>query len=122
MKFLTDAPPFRLPVVAAAICRPQRPGGGFSPAFLVAERCFADDSLVGPAVDADPQRPLEAHQPQELSFVERFAGVETVLAEDAVAAERVDGQVTDAQGGDVLEKVGALRGFDVELLDINPAE
>ena len=78
---------------------------------------FADHSPVRTAVHADPQRAVEAHVPQVGAFVEGLAGVEQILAEDAVAAEGVDRQVSYAQRGDVLEEVRALRGLDVEPLD-----
>ena len=44
-------------------------------------------------------------------------GVEALFAEDPVAAEGADGQIADAERGDVLEEVGTLGGFDLELFD-----
>ncbi|OLA23927.1 MAG: hypothetical protein BHW17_04440 [Dorea sp. 42_8] len=88
--------------------------GLFFPRFV---RRLFDDAFVRAAVDADPQRTLETHLPQEAAFVDRGAFVERLFAEYAVAAEGADRQVTHAQRGDVLEEVRALRRLDVEFLD-----
>ena len=51
-----------------------------------------------------------------LRLLDGGQGIEDVLAVDAVAAEGVDGEVADAERGEVLEEVGALAGVDLEVV------
>lgn len=78
--------------------------------FLLPGGRFADHSPVRTAVHANPQRAVEAHVPQVGAFVEGLAGVEQILAENAVAAEGVDRQVSYAQRGDVWKKCVPCEG------------
>ena len=60
------------------------------------------------SVHHDFQWLVEADVADVLGFFHCRHLVEEVLTEDAVVVEGVDGEVADAEGGEVLEEVGSL--------------
>lgn len=76
------------------------------------------------AVDLDEEWAGQANVTDEFGLIDGWQLIELLFAPDAIATEGVDSEVRDAERGEVLEEVGALRRIDLEIvqsrLDYNP--
>lgn len=59
-------------------------------------------------VHLDGERALETHPPDELGLLDRRHGIEHLLVVQPVVHIGVDGEISYAQRGQVLEEMGAL--------------
>ena len=84
-----------------------RKTGRRSPGGVVRCLPFADDAFVFSPVDINIQRGVEPDMPHRLALVDGRHRVEPPFVEPAVAHERVDRQVADAERGQILEKMRA---------------
>ena len=64
------------------------------------------------AVDCDRKRTIEAHNPQPLGFIYGRHGVEVVDIIQAVVAEGIDSEISNAERGKVVEEMSALTGLN----------